>query len=236
MSRKNKYIKKKKKKKILKFLKEYSSVIMIGITLFAFIPNLFIWYYQKVNSSNFYVSYLSVLIDSDDWIKTYTNKNGKNLVYSNINCPTLNNSINKLMYKNSSSVKGYYVTYLIIKQTGDVTADNVKIKFKKYSSNKKYNETDLTNFKINNKKHNNMYKRIKYPFPKDETLKIPISICKTDDPYSLNNYNCYYDKYNPISIEYKNSYMIKNKKIKIRNYEEHNVIIDGEMMTGKGSA
>lgn len=43
--------------------------------------------------------------------------------------------------------------------------------------------------------------------------------------------NCYYLKLEPISIKYKNKYLMST----IREYIEQNVIIDGDVVTGKGS-
>lgn len=78
-------------------------------------------------------------------------------------------------------------------------------------------------------------KKINYPFPKGEKLKIPISICKNNNEYTLELTNCYYLQYKPTSIEYKNKYISSKRKVPIRDYIEKNVIIDGEVITGKGS-
>ncbi|MCI8346687.1 MAG: hypothetical protein HFJ12_01900 [Bacilli bacterium] len=40
----------------------------------------------------------------------------------------------------------------------------------------------------------------------------------------------------PVSIEYRNKYLFSKRTIPIREYIEHDVIIDGEVITGKGSS
>ena len=230
------YDKKKKKKNFIKFLKEYSSVIMIIITIFAFIPNLIIWYYKKINSSDFYVSYLTVSIDSDDWVKTYISKNGENAVFTELSCPTINNSINQLLYKYPDKVKGYYITYLIVSERGETPASDVTIKFNEYGKASDLEDNNLEDLKINKKSEKTVYKKIGYPMSEGEKIKIPISICKIDNLYTLEKKECYYIEEDPISITFKNKYMIHNKTVEIRPYIENNIIIDGEMITGKGSA
>lgn len=234
---KRKYDTKKKQKKILKLLKEYSSVIMIGITLFAFIPNGIIWYYQKIHSTEFFITYLTVYIDSDDWVKTYTEKNGKNALYSDLVSPTINNSIQRLLYEEPEKLKGYYVTYLIVTQTGETEASNVTLHFKQYGEEDDISKKELSDFKVSKKSNSKMIsKKIQYPFPEGEQIKVPISICEADNYYATRSKTCYYIQLEPISIEYENKYLFSKRNEKIRPYSEDSVIIDGEIVTGKGSA
>lgn len=234
---KRKYEQRKKGKKILKFLKEYSAVIMIAMSVLAFISNGIIWYYQKANSTEFSFSYLTVFIDSDDWVKTYIEKNGENALYSDLVSPTINNSIQQLLYKNPDKLMGYYVTYLIVTQTGETDASNVTLHFKQYGKEVNISQNELSDFKISKQSNSKIiYKKIQYPFPEGEQIKVPISICKADNYYAMKSKTCYYIQLEPISIEYENKYLFSKRNEKIRPYSEENVIIDGEMVTGKGSA
>ena len=98
------------------------------------------------------------------------------------------------------------------------------------------NKTTALGSQHKTKKKKFISKTIDYPFPKEETLKIPISLCKNYNEYSFDLTKCYYLKYEPISIEYNNKYLFSKQNIKIREYKEHTVIMDGEPMGGKGSA
>lgn len=43
-------------------------------------------------------------------------------------------------------------------------------------------------------------------------------------------------KIKPLFITYENKYLFSKRKIPIREYIEHDVIVDGESITGKGSS
>lgn len=233
---KKKKYKKKKKKSLLKFLKEYAAVITIGMTILAFLSNGIINYYKKASSTEFYFHYLSLNIDDENFIKNYQKEDYAPHNHKEIVAPTINNEINKLLYKYPDKTMSYFITYLIIEQTSEVQAEDISIKFKQYGSAKSLKNTELSSFPISEKQNKGKIKtkKIQYPFPKGETLKIPISICKNRDEFTTDLKDCYYIKIEPISIEYKNKYLFSKRNVPIRGYIEHDVIIDGELVTGKG--
>ncbi len=232
---KKKYETKKKKKKILNFLKDYSSVITIFVAFFAFIPNGIIKYYNNINSTEITTSYLSVYIDSDDWVKTYMDKNGKNSLYKGLISPTINNEIQKSLYKYPDKLRGYFVTYLVIEQTRENDALDVKINLRKTKSNKNITDGEISSLTLSNKNEKSVSKKISYPLSKNEYLKIPISVCEKDNYGMPANTKCYYIKYEPISIEYKNKYLFSKKNLKINKFISGDVIIDGSFVGGKGN-
>ena len=226
--------KKQNKYKLKKFLKDYAVIIPIFASALAFLLNAGIKYYQKSISTEFQMQYLTVNINSDNWVKNIHDEQHVSSYLDVLKVPTLNNEINKLLYEYPKKVKGYYVTYLIITQTEDVEALDVTINFKQYGKAKSLKEKNLSDLEIDKNTSNDISEKIDYPFNKNETLKIPISICKTYDEYHVYPSDCYYLQFEPISIEYKNKYLFSKRNIPIREYLEHNVIIDGEMITGKG--
>lgn len=227
---------KKKKKSWLKFLKDYAAVITIFISILAFVINGIIYYFNKINDTEFYFEYLSVKIDTDNFVKEYQQTNYGGYHHNALQAPTLNNDINKLLYKNPKKVKNYFITYLIIEQSGKVDAQNVKINFKQYGKTKSLDNIDLNSIPVNKKIKTNISKTINYPFPKGEILKVPISICKNSNDYTMELKDCYYIELKPISIEYNNKYLFSKRKIPIRDYIGRDVIIDGQSIMGKGSA
>lgn len=232
---KKKY-KKKKKNKVLRFLNEYAAVITIGMTLLAVVGNAMIAYHKKASSTDFYFEYLTVKMDNENWVKNYQ-KNSSNFYHEKeLKSPTMNNELNKLLYKYPKKVTGYFITYLIMKQTEEVTATDIKINFKEYKNIKSLKENDLTDCLINKKQEKQKQMKIDYPFPKEELIKIPIAICKSENDYITYPKNCYYVARKPVSIEYRNKYLFSKRRVPIREYLESNVIIDGELVTGKGSA
>lgn len=226
----------KKKKSLLKIMKEYAAVITIGMTILAFLLNAMINYYRKCSSTEFYFHYLTLNIEDENWVKNYQKKENILPYHQELKAPTLNNKINKLLYQYPHQTKGYFVNYLIIKQIGKSTATDIKINFKQFGNSKSLENKNLTDYPINKKKHKLISKKIEYPFPKEETLKIPLSICKSQNKYTTTPTDCYYIMLQPVSIEYRNKYLFFKRTIPIREYIEHDVIIDGEVITGKGSS
>lgn len=73
--RKKRYKRKQKKKKtILNILKNYATVITIGMSILAVIANIIIKYYKNSISTDFYFQYLTVNIDNEDFVKNFKNK------------------------------------------------------------------------------------------------------------------------------------------------------------------
>lgn len=235
-NKKKKKKKKQQKKSFLKVVKNYAAVITIGMSILAFITNGIIKYYSKVSSTQFHVQYLSVQIKTKDFIKEYQQKDYGGFYHDYLQSPTLNNKLNQLLYNNSEQVVGYFVTYLIIEQVSDIEAEDVELHFKQYKSTGNISNNNFNKLNINQKTSKTTSQKINYPFPKGERLKIPVSICKNQDSYIMNLKECYYIKLEPISIEYKNKYPFSKRNEPIRDYTERNVIIDGEVITGKGSA
>lgn len=232
----HKKYKKKKKNKVLKFLKEYASVITIGMTLLAVIGNGIIAYYKKSSETEFYFEYLTVKIDNDNWVKNYQEKNKNLYLEKELKAPTMNNELNKLLYKYPKKVKNYFITYLIVSQKGNIPATDIKINFKEYKNKKSLKEKELSDCLITKKSETKKEERIAYPFPKNEYIKIPIALCESEDEYSAYPKKCYYIALKPTSIEYRNKYLLSKRKVAIRKYLSYNIIIDGELMGGKGSA
>lgn len=232
--KKKKYNKNKKKKKFLKIIKEYAAVITIGMTILAFITNCIINYYKKASKTWFDFQYLTVQIKTDDFIKEYQQSNYGGFYHELLLSPTFNNELNQLLYKNPEKAVDYFITYLIIEQKDSIEAEDVKITFKQYGEANDLSNKELDEFPINKKDGKNISNKIKYPFPKGERLKIPISICKNNNSYTMRQNNCYYLKLEPISIRYKNKYLMSKREVPIRGYIEQNVIIDGDVVTGKG--
>lgn len=233
---KKKKYKKKKKKSLLKILKEYAAVITICMTILAFILNGLISYYKKASSTEFYFQYLSLMVDDENFVKNYQKDEYAPYNRREIESPTINNDINKLLYQYPNKVKGYFITYLIMEQKSNVQAEDVSIEFKQYGDSKSLKNNEISDFPISLKDDSwqTKTKKIEYPFPKGEILKIPISICRNQDMMTADLKDCYYMKMEPISIKYKNKYLFSKREIPIRGYIEHDVIIDGEMVTGKG--
>lgn len=228
---------KKKKKSLLKFLKDYAAVITIFISILAFLINGIIYYYNKINDTYFSFYYLSVKIDTDNFVHEYQQSDyGGSYYHKFLQAPTLNNNLNKLLYKDPKKVKNYFITYLIIEQNGNIDAQNVKINFKQYGKTQSLNNKNLNSVPVNKKIKSNISEKINYPFPKGEILKIPISICKNHNDYTMTLEDCYYIELKPTSIEYNNKYLFSKKNIPIRGYVDKNVIIDGKVALGKGSA
>lgn len=226
--------KRKDKKKLLKILKEYSGVITIVISLLAVVSNGVITYFNKANSTSFNFEYLSLKIDNEKWFENYLSDSYGVGFKKSIQAPTINNEINKLIYKEKNSVIGYYVTYLIISQNSGVDAQDIKINFEKYGSNVDEANLDLSKYPISQNKKTLYTEKIGYPFKKGEKIKVPISLCKITSDFTRGHNDCYYMLYKPISIEYKNKYLFSKKTLKIRKYTAYNVIVDGECITGRG--
>ncbi len=224
----------KKKKKLLTILKDYAGVITIGVSVIAGILNLVMNYFEKASSTEFYIQYLTVKIDNKNWLNEGEDKITTSTNLSILKTPTLNNELNQLLYKHKDKVMNYFITYLIIRQRGKNDALDVKINFDQYGKTSSLNDKTLKEIPVDEKIFKKITKTIEYPFPKGEELKIPISICTLENTYSAHPKECYYIKLNPTSIEYKNKYLFSKRKIPIREYLEHDVIIDGEVITGKG--
>lgn len=235
MSKKKKK-KTQQKKSFLKIVKNYAAVITIGMSILAFIVNGIIKYHTKISSTEFYVQYLSVQIKTKDFVKEYQQENYGGFYHDSLQSPTLNNELNQLLYKNSDQVVGYFVTYLIIEQLSDIEAQDVELHFKQYNSKGSLSKNKFNQLPINQNASKTISQKISYPFPKGERLKIPVSICKNQNSYTMDLDECYYLKLDPISIEYKNKYPFSKRNELIRDYAETNVIIDGEVISGKGSA
>jgi len=230
--KKSKY-KKKKKQKFLKFLKDYATIITIGITILAAIFNAIIQYYEKTESTEFVFQYITVNISDENWITEYQEHFKENFFSNDLKSPTLNNSLNKALYLYPEKMKGYFLTYLVIEQKQKYDALNVKLNFQQYVSAESLEQGTMNELALETEDYRNIMEEIEYPFPQGEKLKIPISICQTQ--YATDFGDCYYMKLIPISIEYKNKYWFSKREIQIRPYIEHNVIIDGEVVSGKGS-
>lgn len=224
--RKKKYQKNKKQNKSLK------NVVLVITTVVVPILSLFFTvssgYYEKSKDTFFSFRYVTVRIDDSNWINNYI-KNGNFVGF--LDMPTYNNEVNSILYTKSEDLIGLYVTYLIIEQTGNSEALDVKINFNIYnkcSANREKKEIyDLTN-----SNYQSFSKKIEYPFKDGEKLKIPLSICKNEE-YDLGN--CYCVFYKPTSIKYKNRYLFSKKYQEIRYYSEHEVIVDGKNIMGVGS-
>lgn len=235
--KKKKHRKNKKNKfeKLLDFMKEYAGVITIIISLLAVLFNGVILYLNKASSSDFEFRYITLKIDNDEWFEAHKEESYGNYYRNWIDAPTLNNDINQLINKEKDKVIGYYVTYLVMEQVGEVAANNIKITFRQTKNNNLL-EDNLADLKITKEKKEEVVEEINYPFPKNEKLKIPISLCKIDDFYTTGFEECYYVNLKPISIEYNNKYLFSDKKADIRKYIEHGVVVDGKELGGMGSA
>ena len=227
---------KKQKRKIIKFLNTYATIITIVVSILAFLFNGIIKYYQKSISTEFSMQYLTVNINSNNWVREIQNDNHVSSYLEVLKSPTINNDINKLLYKYGNKVNGFFFFFLIIEQTKDVEALDVRINFKKYGKAKSLDKERITDLKINKYLETDVSEVINYPVKKNDILKIPISLCKSSNEYETYPSDCYYVEYEGISIEYRNKYLFSKREIPIRKYLEHNVIIDGEVVTGKGSS
>lgn len=176
--------------------------------ILAFITNCIINYYKKASKTWFDFQYLTVQIKTDDFIKEYQQSNYGGFYHELLLSPTFNNELNQLLYKNPEKAVDYFITYLIIEQKDSIEAENVKITFKQYGKANDLSNKELDEFPINKKNGKNISNKIKYPFPKGERLKIPIFICKNNNSYTMSQNNCYYLKLEPISIKYKNEYLM----------------------------
>lgn len=226
--------KQKKKKKILTILKEYAGIITIGVSILAGSLNLIANYVEKASSTEFYMQYITVKIDSENWLNEYQNKIDSSTYLTALKAPTLNNELNQLLYQHKDKVIDYFITYLVIEQRDKNPALDVKLNFKQYGISSSLDNKALSDIPIDQKTSEKVKRSIKYPFPQGEQLKIPLSICTLENESSTYPKECYYIKLKPISIEYKNKYLFSKRKIPIREYLEHNVIVDGEVVTGRG--
>lgn len=226
---------KKQRKKILKFLNTYAAIITIFVSILAFLFNGIIKYYQKSISTEFSMQYITVNINSDNWVEEIQKDDHISSYLEELKAPTINNDINKVLYEYGDKVNGYYVTYLIIEQVKDVEALDVKINFKKYGEARALDQKEINDLKIDKSIEEEVSEKIDYPIKKNDSLKVPISICKPSNEYETYPSDCYYVEYEGVSIEYRNKYLFSKREVPIREYLEHNVIIDGEVVTGRGS-
>jgi len=236
MKRKKKknYKKQKKINHFLKFLKEYAAVITICVTIFSAILSRIFVYFEKASSTEFYFQYITIQMNSEEGIQAIQKENSIAYLASELNSPTIHNELNKFLYEYPTKTKGYFITYIVLKQRGETDGENVKINFIQYGSEDFQKKKELSDFPIDEKRSKTITKEIEYSFPKGEMVKVPISICQGKDDYITNRQECYYLLYEPISIEYKNKYFFSKRKVPVRKYLEHDVIIDGDLITGKG--
>ena len=181
------------------------------------------------------MQYITVNINSDNWVEEIQKDDHISSYLEELKAPTINNDINKVLYEYGDKVNGYYVTYLIIEQVKDVEALDVKINFKKYGEARAIDQKEINDLKIDKSIEEEVNEKIDYPIKKNDSLKVPISICKPSNEYETYPSDCYYVEYEGVSIEYRNKYLFSKREVPIREYLEHNVIIDGEVVTGRGS-
>lgn len=234
---KKKKTKRKKKKNntnksIAKFIKNNSTIITIIVSITAILFPYILNFLEKSLDTEFKFSYLTIRIDDTNYLEDL--KNNQSIYKDDLITPTVNNEINKLLYNEKEKVVDFYITYLIITQSKNIAAENVKLNFIKYGKETNLNDKNLTDVPIDKNIKTNYSKYIKFPINKNEKIKIPLSICKMKDEYFFDIDKCYFMEYKPISIEYNNKYPFSRRKYKIREYLEHNVIIDGKVATGMG--
>lgn len=222
------------KRTIGSFIKKNSTAITIVISFLAIVSPSIFEYFGKANDTEFKFYYLTVKVDDSDYLENLKEKDYAGIYHNYLNAPTIHNEINDLFYHYKDKVVSYYVTYLIVKEIGDVTARDVKLNFRKYGKKESLEDKEISDVSINKALKEEVALSTGYSLSKDEIIKVPISICTMKDKQYFNVDKCYYMEVKPISIEYRNKYLFSKRKIYIREYLEHNVIVDGEVATGMG--
>lgn len=219
MTPKQKYQKKKKRKKILCFLKEYAAVITIFMSIVAVLFNAMISYYQKAKSTTFIEEYFSIRIDE----KFPTLSENSAYYITKMKYPTLNNEIAQIIKYHKQEVEGYSVTYLLLTQSEKIGAKDVVVTLEKRGF---VDMNHLENHQIDLSKKERVTEKVSLQISQDEGIKIPISICKIDE---INNkkYDCQFLTYKPLCIEYRNKYLFSKQKMNIRDENVGNFMIDG---------
>ena len=194
--------------------KKYIIIIPLLFMLIVFVlPFLIKMYKVKMNSTNFNFRYEVIKIGDYNSNSDYYKKI--------ISFPTVKNDVEKLLNNFSVSLDGYYVLYLVITQYDEVPNKKLNIVFNKYG---KYDKDNLSKQIPDSSQIVN--EEVNVYLSKDESLKVPIGICKTTigDPFIT---DCIYIRYEPLSITYKNKYLFSKKTNKIPKLEESNLYING---------
>ena len=217
MSKKKKFKKTKydvSKKK--NFIVKNSILITILISVISIFINFLIYYDGKTDSTNFYVTYEAIKIGNINSNSDYYKKL--------ISYPTVENDVEKILDDFSISLDGYYVLYLVVTQYGETPNKTLNINFSKYG---KYSKGNMSKSITNSSENYN--EKISISLSKNESIKIPIAICKTSKETRLIS-DFIYVKYEPNYMVYSNKYLFSKKTKKIRKLENINLYIDGDTL------
>lgn len=196
------------------FIVKNSSLITIIISLVSILINFCIYYNGKIESTSFNITYETIKIGDFNLNSEYYKKL--------ISYPTIENDVEKILNDFSISLDNYYAIYLVVTQYGDVPNTELIINFTKYGN---YDKDKLIK-KLSNVGKKDVEK-ISYSLSKNESIKVPIGICKViKNEKSISD--CVYIKYEPIDMVYKNKYLFSKKTKEIRKLQSFNLYIDGE--------
>ncbi|MDD6224309.1 MAG: hypothetical protein PUB18_04840 [bacterium] len=212
------------KKKILNFLKQYLGILTFLLSGIGLILNIGIWYYQQCRKTDFLINYYIQKIN----INQQEANNAE--IKKHLSYETVNNDLNQIIRKFKDELKDYYVTYLILEQYQTLSAEQLTLilKNKSHSVPEEFKELDLETKEKVQEFH------IRYTIPQNSGIKIPISICKYEEQ-TMKKLDCLFKEYEPLSIHFKNKYLLSRQRKEVREIVEDLVVFENEIINGKGS-
>lgn len=229
MKKKKKLSKKRLRKQILKFLKDYIALITFFVSGIGIVINMGILYYKKSNQTDFEINYYVQKIVTDDTLKINSNND---TIIRHMTYATYNNEINVILNKYKEELKDYYIIYLVLEQTEKQTAKNVKLSLQRTGQanidNLNFNQLEIVN------KTTNEDLVLDGIFKQNDGIKIPIAICEFDSSY-MKKGDCIIEEIKPLTIEYENKYLFSKRTKEIRDMYVNLVTFEGEIVNGRGS-
>lgn len=229
-NKKKKLNNKKFKKKILKFLKDYITVITFFVSGIGLILNIVILYIEKSNQTEFEANYYIQKITNIDE-KNITGKN--ETIIRHMSYATYNNEINIIINKYKEELKDYYVIYLILEQTDKQDAKDVKLSLQK-KGQANVEEFDINDLEISEEIDKDVI-NLDGIFKQNDGIKIPVAICEFEMNY-MKKGDCIIEEIKPLTIEYKNKYLFSKRIKEIRDMYLNIVTFEGEIVNGRGSS